>query len=1694
MAALIYVIYLIWPPRPSCVVLIGAGYEENLAVPHNVYGWKGLTDFVTLAKSGKSRWLRSGLFTLKHEEPVELRGGVAWDKDLDSVKEKAVIVFLALHGGADEEGCYFLYHDSDLSEGPKSRLRLDDVLDRLTKLEKKKIVLILDATQVPANWQLGMLHNDFARKLHKASDRIQQIPDLVVLSASDIDQRSWVSEEWRQTVFTHYILEGLSGAADEAETGNHDGRVNALELHQYVAAKVQQWARDNRDALQTPVLLPVGGEERARSIELVAVTPKEQRPVVEEAPAFRVPPELTTAWQTFHDLQEEVPPPASYAPHLWRQYQETLLRYEQLVRAGDTRKITDVSGMLRGLKDDIDKARAVDRPSAQYALPLPAALGKTFALRPDKDVKGQFEQLWRAKEELRRQTWDQMEKAAADQSRELRLQLCGLLLDRAVEDPQQNLRKAADLLHLLCGKGNERPAELHFLAMLQGADNLAPEPNRPPAELLATALKIRVLAENVALAVPLGNEDYRPRQQPRKHPYSEQVFPWIQDKVLRADEKRQQGQDFLFASDKDSWGKARQLLAEAEQLYRSAQEDADAVRDALQTRDEVFAALPYYSQWMAGCRLPDDKRELDIEEKRLGDIEELWRSIHLLAQLLEKPQPERIQKEWQDQDRLMPGLRSQAKTVHDAFGKIQKDFEERCEKLSTESANLQKVWRDSEEALRVPGLKPQLRKELLEKQRRISYRFLHETDTKAKGVTQEETSNLARDSGKRQGAQALAVLGQSWFDDQVAKTRLRYSEAKTVLDNLRVDPQWPATLGRTGEEIGLRWRGLPTEIAQRVEQSRTWGPVDKMAEDLLRAERLARQVDGATARTLSNKSVNPVEGMRKVRTHNLLLWLADRTQNDHWFAEDPEQTAEPYYRFVGLHYVQDALALVEGKNDPLAPAQRKERAQPADRMKLLLNRPGEVLGVNQRDVDVATEEKIPAKVPITYPLRLADKDGIKGWVPAGHPVVWLETGKFLEPVAKPRQVLEVKNETVPGSVSFDDVAVKKVDPYPKVPTKNEEKVALRGFYRGQRIGAKTQLVLHRVPETVVYHHPPEDRDTGIIVRASPGVHQQFAASNGAVAIVLDASGSMLEPSDKLLREEKLRWDRQVPCKYHDATKALREVLKGLPPGTHVSVFVFSHVKGPHNEFGFAQNKQPTDVDEWIDRVWDPAPWDPDKQLDALMDKVEDKVPYNYTPLVRAMWKAKETGFPKNISGFKTLLVLTDGMDTEFKNDKDHKFDNKLNPDGKLTIPEFLRQEFATSGVRINMIHFKVDPKEEEEAKRQFKRVIEEDLPLKGKLYTANDAKQLIYYLKKSLTQSLTFRVEDYNGKPAVATMPEEGWLVGQTTAVDPAAIRLEPGSYVVKVPTQKLLKQAIELAKGQYLRVTLTDDGEGFEVELFRDDYERRPHHTFRRDNGEQWLLTAPQNQFKEREGELEMMLTMEAIDKRVRRSDTLRHPALRTWLEVTPQGADSGAPVALRWGALAGYEAPAWGINGAGWPARGGPAVPAVSSWWIWGPEPPRLRTLDRHSVVGFRKAFVGADGRVDLGDPSGPAQIESVDVEIRQMEVAPGKYSEQSCLVVRASFPKRQAGQPDNAIWVEPEGLKTSDLGQEHRFYFAAGKYTGIFWPVTEAEAERALTALRVIGLEKFKRESKKIELPMKDTDQPSVRSRRPAPVSQR
>src|SRR5262249_24304173 len=132
----------------------------------------------------------------------------------------------------------------------------------------------------------------------------------------------------------------------------------------------------------------------------------------------------------------------------------------------------------------------------------------------------------------------------------------------------------------------------------------------------------------------------------------------------------------------------------------------------------------------------------------------------------------------------------------------------------------------------------------------------------------------------------------------------------------------------------------------------------------------------------------------------------------------------------------------------------------------------------------------------------------------------------------------------------------------------------------------------------------------------------------------------------------------------------------------------------------------------------PQRWQPG-QLPALMKELQKLEPWNETPLISTMVRAKGD-FPKNFDGFKTLVVLTDGGDSEFRGD----------------IPSYLLEQFKDTGILINFVGFQLTPKELKLAREQFQRPI---LQLGGNFFLEVKAsKQLVRALERSMHQQLRF--------------------------------------------------------------------------------------------------------------------------------------------------------------------------------------------------------------------------------------------------------------------------------------------------------------------------------------------------------------------
>ncbi|HMB06137.1 MAG TPA: hypothetical protein VKP69_20690, partial [Isosphaeraceae bacterium] len=659
---IICLILMIQPPRPACMTLIGADYATNLMVPHNIFGVEGLRGLEALANRPR-RFALLGAKPLRlTRTPLTLDKSEQWDvviKDLVEKKfsEQTILIALAMHGVSDPEGPYLLPNGASR---PEDRLPLKKVIQDLKKLPKEKDkVLILEAAQIPADWRLGMLHNDFARQLEGLEPEVARVEKLWVLSAAGPDERCWASEGLRRTIFSHFLIEGLAGRA-----AGTDKRVDLDELYRYVRSRVRDWAWTTRGAVQEPVLLPrvdASGHKlsesglSARAGRVVLVSTGE--PPHFEPPPAPDPSRLEQGWKTFQSLAALTPSPAIYTPRQWRAYRAALVRYDELTRAGAVGPAKELEGRLNVLAWNIREGRRLNNlaSSAGNSLVFNAVQGGP--VDDPSSSKAEFSRLWIAPEANLGKVWQalQGDEAPAGEAkrRPLRARVDDFLISRAAEDPSKNLGPAA--LRIDRTRGNDTlPTEAHFLRMLDRhlhAKDRGPKFWGPVRQALA----VRRLAERAALGVADTGGPFQ---------YSEQVQPWIKSMIEKADDTRRQAEDLLFSTEPNAWGEAEQSLALAGSLYQRAIERAGHVRAALLLRDRVLADLPDYSRWLAH-RLPDE-----LNDSLPGIVEKLWDDTHRLVQQLESPG------QGSDDGADLDAIKSLVRDIEEALALVQQRFED----------------------------------------------------------------------------------------------------------------------------------------------------------------------------------------------------------------------------------------------------------------------------------------------------------------------------------------------------------------------------------------------------------------------------------------------------------------------------------------------------------------------------------------------------------------------------------------------------------------------------------------------------------------------------------------------------------------------------------------------------------------------------------------------------------------------------------------------------------------------------------------------------------------------------------------------------------------------------------------------------------------------------------------------------------
>ena len=650
-------------PTPAHLELVCAGYEVNAQVPHNVPAKNALKRLLRLAGSKGSQWFEKlARYQQGSRElaDLDIAASAAWKAvgngpstkalELSKLKSPTVIVVMALHGGVDESGAYFLLQDSKATPDPADRLRLTDVLETLASLPpSQNKVLILDATRLEYLFELGMINNQFAEQLETLEQRIRGIPRLVVISASGVNEKSWVDRSSNESVFLRALINRMIVPRSKG------GRLSLGQLVESVSQDVEDWVWSHREALQRPVLLPRGeeGKSRASAIELPVLltdSPEESAPV----DAASIKDELQTIWRVYQNVEgTEDPPYMPYitSPGFWRLYQANVTRFNELAHLGDIDSARALKQRLHFIETEMRGVQVRKLGSALGTLPMPILTGEVDPfLAADPRTPERFDKLWKLAEAEQPGEWirwkaevaknktaprdgtaDPQTSTAAggfDWGRShpqwLTAQVGGLILDRAIADPKGNLRQAARLARILDDPLEIRPQELHLLIMLDRDLPRATLMNHAP--IVSLALKVRRLAERAMMGL---NEEGRERTDTVAIP---EVSALVRQVVSLGDEQRQHGQDLLFASDPVSLQEAEMALKKAESWYRNAISNGAKMRTALSLRDRVFADLPAYTQWLLHFRFPRGRLQyLVVLRNHLVD---LWRKAHHLNEAL----------------------------------------------------------------------------------------------------------------------------------------------------------------------------------------------------------------------------------------------------------------------------------------------------------------------------------------------------------------------------------------------------------------------------------------------------------------------------------------------------------------------------------------------------------------------------------------------------------------------------------------------------------------------------------------------------------------------------------------------------------------------------------------------------------------------------------------------------------------------------------------------------------------------------------------------------------------------------------------------------------------------------------------------------------------------------------------------------
>ncbi|HEY2415181.1 MAG TPA: vWA domain-containing protein [Pirellulaceae bacterium] len=530
-----------------------------------------------------------------------------------------LLVHIAAHGVVNDNDDPCLVPPAGDPFDVQTWLPLGKVFDAIREestLKGKKKLVLLDCQRIFSCWRCGWLESRFNESIAPAVKEAND-PELFVLSAADSGQINWPAPELRSSVFAHYLARGLRGE------GANSSSVSLLSLCRLVASGSDSYSRQRRDVPQQPVLFHAdaiyrlndsgklvdssGQPAKIEDFSLAYVDRWRSNKSLDEIRSSFDPlndakallgqasvgestsgegkQSLNQLWNTYQQRRQpssgEYGPLPAYSidPVAWSSVQQRLAAIGERLFAGREYQGAALQTEIERLAKDLD---SIETWRPRGTLPklsvLQVARQSQASSSDNSSSNDNVLSIYLKTETAKR---DEVLPKRVSATRLAKDIYSALIDDSTTSDARINLRAAMELFDRYRQPSDPYLLEEHFLKLL---DRGIPSEEALTSLQLATALKTRQTAE---LAATPG--DLR-------------VHYAIESMVDAADEKRREAEDLVFLGTeaRHSDNLLREASADSPgNGYAAASGFASHLTECIQLRDEIWADLPFLTEWSA---------------------------------------------------------------------------------------------------------------------------------------------------------------------------------------------------------------------------------------------------------------------------------------------------------------------------------------------------------------------------------------------------------------------------------------------------------------------------------------------------------------------------------------------------------------------------------------------------------------------------------------------------------------------------------------------------------------------------------------------------------------------------------------------------------------------------------------------------------------------------------------------------------------------------------------------------------------------------------------------------------------------------------------------------------------------------------------------------------------------------------------